>query len=84
MYFSPQGEKIPKELLRLSPQTPMRLSGSVYTRLPTRVCVPQRVRKPRRNTPCGKYVRLGSLHPQAQGARRVSAFRYDIDEHGGG
>ena len=66
MYFSPQGEKIPKELLRLSPQTPMLLSGSVYTRLPTRVCVPQRVRKPRRNTPCGKQLRLRTPRPRAQ------------------
>ena len=62
----------------------MLLLGSVYPRLPTRVCVPQRVRKPRRNTPCGKHVRLGSPRPQAQGARRVSAFRCDIDENGGG
>ena len=33
MYFSPQGEKIPKELLRLPPQTPILLLGSTYTRL---------------------------------------------------
>jgi len=26
------------------------------------------------------FVPLGSLRPQAQGARRVSASRYDIDE----
>ena len=35
MYFSPQGEKIPKELLRLPPQTPIVLLGSAYPRLPT-------------------------------------------------
>ena len=33
MYFSPQGEKIPKELLRLPPQTPIHLLGSIYPRL---------------------------------------------------
>jgi len=32
-YFSPQGEKIPKELLRLPPQTPIHLLGSIYPRL---------------------------------------------------
>ena len=35
MYFSPQGEKIPKELLRLPPQTPIYLLRSTYPRLPT-------------------------------------------------
>ena len=36
------------------------------------------------HSPCRNSVRLGSSRPQAQGARRVSAFRYDINKNGGG
>ena len=81
MYFSPQGEKIPKELLRLPPQTPMLLLGSSYPRLEGVAVLARLAQATTRRA--GSNVRLGSSRPRAQGARRVSAFRYDIDEHGG-
>ena len=106
MYFSPQGEKIPKESLRLPPQTPIHLLESTYTRLEgvavlaglaqatsinreaiytllkcsakinriTMQCFALQGNLAR----AGRNCELGSLRPQAQGARRVSAFRHDV------
>ena len=73
MYFSPQGEKIPKELLRLSPQTPMLLLESAYTRLER--CCSARGARTGHHSPCGKSVRLESLRPQAQNYRNALAAR---------
>ena len=36
-----------------------------------------------RHSPCGGSVWLGSPRPQAQGARRMSALRRDVNENGG-
>ena len=66
MYFSPQGEKIPKELLRLPPQTPIHLLGSIYPRLER--CCSARKARTGHHSPCEKFVRLETPRPQAQTA----------------
>ena len=73
MYFSPQGEKIPKELLRLPPQTPMLLLGKRIPTVPNR-----RNRAPTcalRHSPCESSVPLGSPRPQAQSCRSALSVR---------
>ena len=81
-YFSPQGEKIPKELLRLPPQTPIHLLGSIYPRLEGVAVLAELAQATTHRAESNGG--LGSPRPQAQGARRVSASRGDVHKHGGG
>ena len=81
MYFSPQGEKIPKELLRLRLKLPC-FCWKVHTHGSKGVAVLAGLAQATIRRAEGS-VRLETPCPQAQGARRVSAFRCDIDENGG-
>ena len=77
--------KAPKDSPRLPSRTLNLLLESAYTRL-ERCCSARRARTARtgHHSPCRGSVRLGSPRPQAQGARRVSASRRDVNENGGG
>ena len=75
-------EKTTKRVAETVSRTLIHLLGSTYTRLER--CCSARGARTDHHSPCGKHLRLGSPRPQAQGARRVSAFRHGATERGGG
>ena len=59
--------------------------SSAGKHIPTaRRCCSARKARTGHHSPCGGSVRLEAPRPQAQGARRMSAFRHDTHENGGG